>query len=80
MEQYCVLYEYNLYAIRNIVSTSLKINLWNNESVQNALIRTPYFLVPIVRIRQVRQKERFRNKFLQKERLNRINLLLYEHH
>lgn len=54
----------------------------DNESVQNvkrlALLRTPYFLVPTIKISRVRRKERFRNKYLQKERLNRINLLLYE--
>lgn len=54
----------------------------DNESVQNvkrlALLRTPYFLVPTIKISRVRRKERFRNKYLQKDRLNRINLLLYE--
>lgn len=54
----------------------------DNESVQNvkrlALLRTPYFLMPIVRISQVRKKERIRNKFLRKDRLNRINLLLFD--
>lgn len=56
----------------------------DDESVQNvkrlALLRTPYFLIPMIRISQVKRKERFRNKFLQKDRLNRINLLLFEHH
>lgn len=56
----------------------------DDESVQNvkrlALLRTPYFLLPTIRISQVKRKERFRNQFLQKDRLNRINLLLYEHH
>lgn len=56
----------------------------DDESVQNvkrlALLRTPYFLIPMIRISQVKRKERFRSRFLQKDRLNRINLLLYEHH
>lgn len=55
----------------------------DNESTQNvkrlALLRTPYFLIPTIKISRVRRKERFRNKYLRKERLNRINLLLYEH-
>lgn len=54
----------------------------DSESIQNvkrlALLRTPYFLVPTIKISQVRKKERFRNKYLQKDRLNRINLLLYD--
>lgn len=54
----------------------------DNESVQNvkrlALLRTPYFLVPTIKISQVRKKERIRNKFLRKDRLNRINLLLFD--
>lgn len=53
----------------------------DNESIQNvkrlALVRTPYFSIPTIKIRQVRKKERFRNKYLRKDRLNRINLLLY---
>lgn len=54
----------------------------DNESIQNvkrlALLRTPYFLVPTIKISQVRKKERIRNKFLRKDRLNRINLLLFD--
>lgn len=54
----------------------------DNESVQNvkrlALLRTPYFLVPTIKISQVRKKERIRNKYLRKDRLNRINLLLFD--
>lgn len=54
----------------------------DNESIQNvkrlALLRTPYFLVPTVKISQVRKKERIRNKYLRKDRLNRINLLLFD--
>lgn len=53
----------------------------DNESTQNvkrlALVRTPYFMIPTIKISQVRKKERFRNKYLRKDRLNRINLLLY---
>lgn len=56
----------------------------DDESVQNvkrlALLRTPYFMIPTIRISQVKRKERLRNRFLQKDRLNRIDLLLYEHH
>lgn len=54
----------------------------DNESIQNvkrlALLRTPYFLVPTIKISQVRKKERIRNKYLRKDRLNRINLLLFD--
>lgn len=53
----------------------------DNESTQNvkrlALIRTPYFMIPTIKISQVRKRERFRNKYLRKDRLSRINLLLY---
>lgn len=52
----------------------------DNESMENvkklALLRTPYFVIPTVKISQVRRKDRFRNKFLRKDRLKRINLLL----
>lgn len=52
----------------------------DNESVKNvkrlALVRTPYFILPTVRISQVRRKDRFRSKFLKKDRLKRVNLLL----
>lgn len=52
----------------------------DNESLQNvkrlALIRTPYFLVPTIKISQVKKKELLRSKYLKKDRLNRINLLL----
>lgn len=54
----------------------------DDESIQNvkrlALIRTPYFLLPTVKISKVRKKERRRNAFLKDDRLNRINLLLFE--
>lgn len=52
----------------------------DNESLENvkklALLRTPYFVIPTVKISQVRRKNRFRNKYLRKDRLKRINLLL----
>ncbi|KAJ6643216.1 hypothetical protein Bhyg_08173 [Pseudolycoriella hygida] len=52
----------------------------DNESVQEvkklALIRTPYFIIPTIRISQVKKKDRFRNKFLRGDRLKRINLLM----
>lgn len=52
----------------------------DDESVQLvkklALIRTPYFIVPTIKISQVKRKDRFRNKFLKKDRLKRINLLM----
>lgn len=52
----------------------------DNESMENvkklALIRTPYFVIPTIKISQVKRKDRFRNKFLRKDRLKRINLLL----
>lgn len=52
----------------------------DNESLENvkklALVRTPYFVIPTVKISQVRRKDRFRNKYLHKDRLKRINLLL----
>lgn len=54
----------------------------DSESLQNvkrlALLRTPYFMVPTIKISQVKRKDRLRNKFLKKDRLNRINLLLNE--
>lgn len=55
----------------------------DNESIQNvkklALIRTPYFIIPTIRISQVRKKDRFRNKYLKnKARLKRINMFLNE--
>ncbi|KAG4073557.1 hypothetical protein HA402_000781 [Bradysia odoriphaga] len=52
----------------------------DNESVQEvkklALVRTPYFIIPTIRISQVKRKDRFRNKFLRGDRLKRINLLM----
>lgn len=52
----------------------------DNESLQKvkrlALVRTPYFVIPTIKISQVKKKDRFRNKFLKKDRLKRINLLL----
>lgn len=52
----------------------------DDESIQNAkkiaLLRTPYFLVPIIKISK--RKERMRNQYLQKDRLLRINILLLE--
>lgn len=52
----------------------------DNESVQEvkklALIRTPYFIIPTIRISQVKKKDRFRNKYLRGDRLKRINLLM----
>lgn len=52
----------------------------DNESLENvkklALIRTPYFVIPTIKISQVKKKDRFRNKYLKKDRLKRINLLL----
>lgn len=54
----------------------------DSESLQNvkrlALTRTPYFLVPTIRINQIQKKNRFRNVFLRNDRLNRINSLLIE--
>lgn len=55
----------------------------DNESIQNvkklALIRTPYFIIPTIKISQVRKKDRFRNKYLKnKTRLKRINMFLNE--
>lgn len=54
----------------------------DDESVQNVkrlvLLRTPYFLLPTVKISKIRKKERHRNAFLKDDRLNRINLLLFE--
>lgn len=54
----------------------------DNESTQNvkklALIRTPYFILPTIKISQVKRKDRFRNKYLKKDRLKRINLLMDE--
>lgn len=54
----------------------------DNESTQNvkklALIRTPYFILPTIKISQVKRKDRFRNKYLKKDRLKRINLLMGE--
>lgn len=53
-----------------------------NESVQNvkrlALIRTPYFMMPTIKISQVKKKDRFRNKYLKKDSLKRINILLLD--
>lgn len=50
----------------------------DDESIQNAkrlaLLRTPYFMVPIIKINH--RKNYFRNKYLQKKRLRRINILL----
>lgn len=52
----------------------------DNESVQEvkklALVRTPYFIIPTIKISQVRRKDRFRNKYLKGDRLKRINLLM----
>lgn len=52
----------------------------DNESLMNvkklALVRTPYFTVPTIRVDQVKRTKRFRNKFLRNDRLKRINLLL----
>ncbi len=52
----------------------------DNESVQEvkklALVRTPYFIIPTIRISQVKRKDRFRNKFLKGDRLKRVNLLM----
>lgn len=52
----------------------------DNESLMNvkklALIRTPYFTVPTIRIDKVKRTKQFRNKFLRKDRLKRINLLM----
>lgn len=52
----------------------------DNESVQEvkklALVRTPYFIIPTIRISQVKKKDRFRNKYLRGDRLKRINLLM----
>lgn len=55
----------------------------DDESIQNvkklALIRTPYFIIPTIKISQVRKKDRFRNKYLKtKARLKRINMFLNE--
>lgn len=54
----------------------------DNDSIQNvkklALIRTPYFLIPTIKINKIRRKDRFRNEYLRNDRLNRINVLLYE--
>lgn len=41
-----------------------------------ALVRTPYFTVPTIRIDKVKRAKQFRNRFLSKDRLKRINLLL----
>lgn len=52
----------------------------DNESIQEvkklALVRTPYFIIPTIRISQVKRKDRFRNKFLKGDRLKRVNLLM----
>lgn len=54
----------------------------DDESIQNvkklALIRTPYCIIPTIKISRVRKKDRFRNKFLKKDRLRRINMYLNE--
>lgn len=54
----------------------------DNDSIKNikklALIRTPYFLIPTIKINQIRRKDRLRKKYLKNYRLNRINILLYE--
>lgn len=52
----------------------------DNESLLNvkklALVRTPYFTVPTIRIDKVKRTKQFRNKYLRKDRLKRINLLM----
>lgn len=51
-----------------------------NESTLNvkhlALVRTPYFVVPTIRMDRVKRMERYCNKYLCGDRLKRINLLL----
>lgn len=51
-----------------------------NESTLNvkhlALVRTPYFVVPTIRMDRVKRMERYCNKYLRGDRLKRINLLL----
>lgn len=43
-----------------------------------ALIKTPYFSIPRIKKQQVKKLERFRNRYLNKERLRRINMLFYD--
>lgn len=54
----------------------------DNDSIENikklALFRTPYFLIPTIKMNGVQRKDRFQNKYLKNYRLNRINVLLYE--
>lgn len=51
-----------------------------NESTLNvkhlALLRTPYFVVPTIRMDRVKRMQRYCNKYLRGDRLKRINLLL----
>lgn len=53
-----------------------------NDSLEDVktlgLIRTPYFRVPTIRTQQKKKKDRLRNRFLKKDRLDRITMLLYD--
>lgn len=43
-----------------------------------ALIRTPYFRLPLMKTQQKKKKDRFKNQYLNKERLRRITMLMYD--
>lgn len=43
-----------------------------------ALIRTPYFIIPTVRTQTKKKADRFKNKYLRRDGLRRITMLLYD--
>lgn len=54
-----------------------------DDSMQNvkrlALVRTPYFLIPTIRNKNASRNAGFQNRYLQKERLRRINLFFRQY-
>lgn len=54
----------------------------NDDGMQNvkrlALVQTPYFLIPLIKVQNDRRNAEFHNRYLQKERLRRINLLFHQ--
>ncbi|XP_062703462.1 uncharacterized protein LOC109424235 [Aedes albopictus] len=43
-----------------------------------SFLRTPYFRIPMVRTQKKRRKDRLRSRWLKKDRLKRITMLLYD--
>ncbi|EAT39153.1 AAEL009019-PA [Aedes aegypti] len=43
-----------------------------------SFIRTPYFRIPMIRTQKKRRKDRLRSRWLKKDRLKRITMLLYD--